>query len=473
MSIVQETLRDFVNESGKTIYSLANETGIERSYLTKILSSKRNLSYDNFVTIVDAVCDDYQRNEITSKYIWDTFGKEKFDYYCENLSSSIYCDFEKKTTIKEINEDFVAFDSKLSLLNFAEFLVSDENPTNILYTNFPTKTLLKLTKEKKNCDFRCIISTDSKDRATSIFDLIKLNMRYCVSFVDKNNENMKPKNSFYPYIITTDSCVLFANSKMDRGYFVRNKDLAKLYADDFYARCSRMKVATEIYDDILNVKEIIKKNLFNKKIHRVITNNFCAVAFMTRSEFEELAREDLPERGYLINTTYEYYRTFFESIDTHKFIISYDGLADFCNTGIIHEMPSAYSRPLSIETRYNILKRVAQFIKNEPDKFTLNFFRNSKLEKIEINLDIESTVDHNTENSQLVVMSEDKTLSNNFPGNYFFISTENQSNTDFNRFFDMLLISDHLMTKKESLAALEDRILRLKYIIDDIDSAVE
>lgn len=52
---VQNKIKEIIKEQGQTIYSLSNETGIERTYLTKILSGKRNFSLDKFLLILDTL----------------------------------------------------------------------------------------------------------------------------------------------------------------------------------------------------------------------------------------------------------------------------------------------------------------------------------------------------------------------------------------------------------------------------------
>lgn len=466
MGKLQETLKELIKESGRTIYSFSNEAQIERTYLTKILSGKRNLTLDKFLMIIDALkVDKKQRYELIEAYIVENFSKSKFEAYSEYLSTAFLCVKEKSTTVTQIESDLIIFDDRRRLLDFAEFFLSEDNFSSRLYTNFPTSTLLLIAQERTNCDFRCILNSETKETAVSVFELIKLSVINCVAYADKNL-SVKAKNEFYPYIVISDDGILFANKALDKGYYIRNKAVSDLYADDFCRLLSRMKISSQIYDDILDVKELVQKNMFNKKIHRVVTNNFCAIAFMIHSEFEELARENLPERDYLIDTTYAYYRAFFESSDSHRFIINLEGLTDFCETGIIHEMPLSYSRPLSVETRVNILKRIVSCIKETPSRFSVNFFKGSNFGNLEINLDVESGVSkENEDETSLIVMSADKTQKNYFPGNYLFLSTDKNTNCDFNEYFDLLSISSYVMTKEESLAAIEDRVLRLEYAL--------
>lgn len=345
MPKIQDILKELIKESENTVYSLSTATGIERSYLSKIISGKRKMSFENFIAIAEAVSQNTEKHtELVDAYISDIFGRDKFETYFNNITGDVINEtFDKKSITIENTADFASFDYQLDLFNFAKFLMSDENNVKRIYTNVPVGVLLNLTGKKEACDFRCIVSTAAKGATVSIFDLIKLNLICCTSYIDEGNTLSKIKQEFYPYVIITDDTVLFAKKDLNSGYYIRNSALADMYAKDFLHMCKYMKVNSQIHDDILNVKEPISKYLFNRQVHRILNNNLSVVPFMTRNDWEELARPELPDRGYLINTTYEYYQEFFSSIDTHIFIAPIAGLSDFCESGIVQEMPVEYS----------------------------------------------------------------------------------------------------------------------------------
>lgn len=475
MAEFQDMLKSLLKESGYTIYSLSTEIGIDRSYLSKILSGKRKMPYEIFSTISDTI--DITENSkiaLTQSYISEIFGNEKFESYFYHLTRGMN-DTESafKTNITEVKDDFLAFNSKLDLFNFSEFFISNKNQSSVLYTNFPVSILRNITSKKENCDFRCIVNSNGKDKYVSIFDLIKLNLLNCTSYIDESGTFEWSKQEFYPYIAISDNSLLFADKKFEKGYYIKNATLADMYKKDFSRICKYLKVNSQIHDDILNVREPVMKYIFNRKIHRVLNNTLSVVAFMSRKDWEELAQSDLPDRGYLINTTYDYYQEFFKGIETHIFISSVSGLDDFCKTGVVHEMPVEYSKPLSIETRIALLEKMAVCIKTDPNKYKLNFLKTSTLEKDEILLTVESSIDPKSEyKATLIAMSASKSQKAFFPGNYLFLSTDKDAIEEYNTFFDLMRISDRMMTNEETLAVIEDRILRLKYNANNVNSAL-
>lgn len=476
MSKFQNMLKDLIKESENSISALSATTGIERSYLSKIISGKRKMSFENFIAIADAVSNNAEkRTELVEAYISDVFGRDKFETYFNNVTGDVINEtFDKRSVVMEITEDFATFDHKLELFNFAKFLLSDENSVKRIYTNVPVGVLLDLTRKKEACDFRCIVNTGTKGATVSIFDLIKLNLICCTSYIDEGNTLSKIKQEFYPYVIITDDTVLFAKKDLNSGYYIRNSALADMYAKDFLHMCKYMKINSQIHDDILDVKEPISKYLFNRQVHRILNNNLSVVPFMTQSDWEELARPELSDRGYLINTTYEYYQEFFSSIDTHIFIAPITGLTDFCENGTVREMPVEYSKPLSIETRIALLERIVDYIKNHSDKYKINFLKSNNLEKAEIALSVESSFDPSADcKTTLITMTNAKDQKTYFIGNYLFLSTDKDAVTEYNMFFDLLRLSNKVMTTEESLAALEDRILRLKYNTENINMTIE
>lgn len=464
MSKLSNRLKELLNETDKSVYCFSAQTNIERTYLTKILSGQRAITLDKFLAIVNALSlDSTHRHELVEMYLDESFSKTKYQTYCDCLSYSFFAPPGLSSPVTGIDGDFIPFDNKYRLFDFAVFFLSPENPTERLYTNFPTATLLTMAQQRTDCDFRCIVHSDDKENPVTVFDLIKLNLLCCVSYTAKTSADKK-RNDFFPYVIVSDDGILFSNKRFDSGYYIKNKTLADIYAKEFCKLTHTMNVGTHIHNDILDVKELMRNNMFSKKIHRVLSSNFCAITFMTREEFSELAREELPNREYLIDTTYEYYRSFFDSSDMHRFVTNLDGLTSFCETGIIGEMPLSYSRPLSVQTRINILKRIIEALEAENAKFTIGFVKTSGVDRFEINIDAESGISKENEKaSSLIVMSADKARENYFPGNRLFLSTEENANNDFNDFFDLFSVSQYVTNKKESIEILKDRMLRLVY----------
>lgn len=474
MSELQENLRELIKESELTIYALATKSGIERSYLSKILSGKRKMSFDNFISIVDAVCENEEsRAKLIDSYISEMFSRERFETYFNHLTNDITKQAPKvRTTVTEIPDGLTCINSQLEILSFANYLLSDKNETTRIYTNFPVTSLLSVACERENCDYRCIVNPALNEKTVSIFDLIRLNLICCTSYID-DGSSARSKNTLFPYVIITDNYVLFSAKDLKSGYCVKNSELADLYAKEFSGLCKRMKVNSQIHDDILNVKEPISKYLFKRQTHRIVNNSLSVVPFMTRNDWEELARPDLPDRGYLINTTYEYYHEFFDSIETHIFLAPLSGLINFCETGIVSEMPPEYSTPLSVKTRIALLERIIEYIKYHPEKYKLNFFKTTTIDASEPVFSIESAFDPKADcKTTLITMSADKTKKTYFMGNYIFLSTDKDAVTEYNTFFDLLRVSDKVMTRDETLAAIEDRLLRLKYNDKNINTAI-
>lgn len=68
MSKFQNTLKDLIKEGENTISALSAATGIERSYLSKIISGKRKMSFESFIAIADAVSHNAKNAPSLSKH---------------------------------------------------------------------------------------------------------------------------------------------------------------------------------------------------------------------------------------------------------------------------------------------------------------------------------------------------------------------------------------------------------------------
>lgn len=462
---VNDKLRDLISASGKSIYSFANVIKMDRTYLSKILTGKRNLTVDKLALIVNALeLDSRQRDEVIDDYIAENFSRSKFEMYTEGLLNNFSEKSAKNTLITKIDNDITVFENYRRLADFVQFYLSNDNGSARLYTNFPTSELLLHAEKRENCDFRCVINPGEKKEPISVLELMKLCLFCCVCY---DSKDVLDKSYFSPYVIIGDDCVIFANKKLDKGYCVRNRDVADMYAADFVRSLNRVRAGTQTSDNILDLKALHLQHEFYAKTDRTVISRLCTVLFMSHEDFDEVAREDLPDREYLIDSTYEHYKESFKNTESFMLIHTINGLDAFCENGIISEFPLSYCRPLSVQTRVNILKRIVRCVKENPSKYTLNFLKNTGIKCLDNRYDIESRVSkENDEETVVFIATSDNTQENVFSGNYTFCSTNTSTNKEFNDFFDLLSLSSYVMTREESIAVLEDRIVRLEYSLN-------
>lgn len=455
-----------IKNSDSSIYAIATEIGIDRSYLSKMLSGKRTMSIDVLCTLLKTVCkDSAKREEIVNLYIHDVFGAAKFEKYCSYLSNSFLEKASFEETILGFKiPDYVEFDSRIKLLICAANMMSHEKAPSRIFTNFPITDFLEIAKRQQNCDYRCIISSNSKDKNTSVFDQMKLVFLNCVCYANENDEESIDSNDFCPYIIIANDGVLFASDDLESGYYLRNSQLADFYAAKFESKCNQLKSCALVHNDVLEIRDTVGQ-LIDENIatDRVIETHFSAVSFMDLDDWDELARDDLPEREYLKAATYSHYKKIFDCIDFHDVLTTRNGLIDFCENGTVYEVPANYCKPLSIKTKIVILERMRDCIINNPNKFSMRLIKNNSLDKANDSIYIQTFTPYD-ENHRIALQAskKDKREEDDLIGKYYFSSTDRNTVENYNEFFDLFKMSDRVMSAEESLTILEDAIVRLK-----------
>lgn len=96
-------LKEYIQKQNLTIYQLAKETGIDRSFLQGVLNGKRKLPKKRFSDIVNS---NYftvnQVHDLCEQYFLERFGKDKVERF-ECIEKGI------KGEIKdELNSEFIA-----------------------------------------------------------------------------------------------------------------------------------------------------------------------------------------------------------------------------------------------------------------------------------------------------------------------------------------------------------------------------
>lgn len=477
MSQFLETLSSAIKSHGITIYSLAAASGIERSYLSKILSGKRSISTENFSSIMKSVPFSIEEDKaLREQFIAETYGKDRFENYIniiKNISELTNIKQRSSNVIKislDMNEDTVRFGSSKDFANIVEAVIDgemvSEADTRRIYTNIDSEILFDIIKkypQNPQMDFRQIIAigNDSRSYSQIISQTLKFGiLRYPTNYY--NTDSAERINSLFPYyLISSDVCV-FADSEFREGYLIKNKVVADAHAERFLASLKNTDSYIDQIGDIMASKELHANLLKDGCEHAyAIETCFCSPFFLTRDMWEQIAKPDVPNREFLIDSTYEYYCHFRDCINEFTTIISKTGLMSFVKNGIVSQMPREYALPLTSENRLKVLEKFREHYQKKNNRF---FLVKENIFHIKDNIDVEIFDNRNTQNvinMLLAIDSESQPMK--FVGNFCFNFSDKNTIIDFLEFINCFTVSGICYTEEESLAILDEEIRKLKY----------
>lgn len=120
-------LKEYIKKQGLTIYQLAKETGIDRSFLQGVLNGKRKLPKKRFSDIVNSnYFTENQIHELCQEYFLERFGKEKverFEYLEKGITGKI-----KEELSTEYPAEFIDIKKETS------FFSGKKEVLNLIYT---------------------------------------------------------------------------------------------------------------------------------------------------------------------------------------------------------------------------------------------------------------------------------------------------------------------------------------------------
>lgn len=472
-----EALSSAIKDHGITIYSLAATSGIERSYLSKILSGKRSMSTENFSNIMSAVPFSIEEDKaLRELFISEFYGKDRYENYVNiinNISELTDIKSHNPNVIKVslvLDGDMVRFDSTKDFVNIIEAVIDTEmakEKDGRLYTNIDTELLFDIVRkypQNPNVDFRQLVAigNDSVSYSKILSQTLKFGMlRYPVNYYNTADLSERSNGLFPCYLVSSDICV-FADAEYKEGYLIKNKDIADVHAERFFEVLKNTGSYVDRMDDIMESKALHAEILKDGCEHAyAIENCFCAPFHMSHSMWAQIAKSDIPNREFLIDSTYEYYCFFKNSIEKITTVISKSGLTSFVENGIVSQMPREYALPLTSENRLRVLENFREFYSNGSNQLYLikeNVFH------IKDNIDAEVFDNRNKKNAMnmlLAIASERQAMK--FVGNFCFNFSDKNTIVDFLDFINCFIVSGCCYTQEESLAIVDEEIRKIRY----------
>lgn len=462
-----ELLKEHIKKQNLTVYQIAKETGIDRSFLQGVLSGKRKLPKKRFADIVNS---NYftvkQVHELCEKYFLERFGKDKIERF-EVIEKGI------KGKIKnELNEAFSA--EKIDIKKGTSFYSGKKEVSNVIYTvlseekinNFASnfdfsdfdinRIVYNACKNGTIKDFFHCVTPDSFSSIHNI-EIVFNSMHYAeagyITYISAENS----ANSIMPYFIIADNHFILYDEKGE-NCIVFSTDIMLPYlkqkADHIKNNCRQF---ISIMPNAFEFMNAVKTITVNSTSHVLsgIDNQFCPT-FLTPEIIEAIATPAVKNLPSVIQQLISHYQL----ITCKKagkamvdfLVVTYNALSNFVKYGWISGFPKALANPVPKEMRAQLLK--AMIDENNIEKLILtnpNMFSSEYDFNFQIN-----------DNYLLLISSEGSGLPDDFTGKIIFSTDNSVIVDDFNDFIDYMIMSEKTYTTKVSTKIVESFIDQLE-----------
>ena len=481
-------MADFANTLSKlfkdhNFYAVrvAEASGVDRSLLSKVLKNSRPLPYSAFKKILNVLNISYEEyDSLLRAYIDEYFGYDKYCEYLKILKKFSSFDDRKEKPVEyrnilvdlDFNNDVMALSTENEIINIARQIISYEieKTDGKVYSNIPTGMMTELMRyfPDKLIDFKYIIDNflNEDEKLFTLSDVLSLMHYGYVSNYSSSSKHDLHLNLLFPHYIITSGYILLMDLYTGSGFLCRNSAIIERYSEVFLKKFDETTPYIKKYNDIMMLKEV-NSNVFSRGIGKpTFFHSFgCfSTAFLELDMWEQIAKPDVPNREFLRDTTYMYYKSTYGAITSNLCnISSRESLAEFVDFGIVKSMPREFAYPLNRENRVRILEEIYKSF--QPDDMYFYLYDDSGL-KLGSDFGIElydnplgfshMTLYYPTENCQL-----------HFCGNLSFLLDDTDAIHDFSEFINCFILSDYCYTKEKSLEILKEEILRCKMLPDN------
>lgn len=480
MSHFSEYITQIIKSKKLTIYSLSAKTGIERSLLTKAFNGTRKLNIENFLKIIPVLnLTPEAEIKLRNEYIYSNIGKDSYYSYiklltllCHNKSEKVISNDTPRINFSlEFPTASIKINNKRDLLNTIEFVINSEKNSSVdkkrIYTNITLPDFYDIMtnyplKEMGNLDFKRIILLNNHSKSESVdilFETIKfMKLGYFTNFILTDYSLSRYPDIIFPFYLITSEYSVFMDHSFEHGYVINDKFQTDIHADGFTNIAQKSICYAVRYQNILEEKEAIF-NLFKNGVeHFYYIGRNVSPMFCDCQIWESIAKPNLNDRAFLIKTVNTHYSFISQSTKSFTHIYFKSSLEDFVDNGILHEIPSEYITPLSIQERLKVLYALKERIINSNDEFYL--IRNNTFGPEVTDC---FCIYYNTQNDKQCCLSigvndgSDKTT---YSGNFTCNIYEKSTVLNAVNFIKHMVISSSCYSQRESLLILDEQIER-------------
>lgn len=390
-----ELLKEYIQTNNYTIYQIAKETGIDRSFLQGVLTGKRKLPQKRFADIVNS---SYfipsQISSLCNAYYLEKLGQEKmksFEFIEHGLTGKIKEELSKEYKTEKIKLNSISsingHKEVLSLIYTVLHLESSVNfASNFDFNNSEINRMVyNLCTKKQFKSFFHYVST----KEASSYDKLNIFFNSCHYAEIGYTTYLYKKglfSEFLPYFILTDKYFIQYDNDCENAII--------LYADAVNAimedKLNKIKseCTSDVYicnDGFESMKTIYLLSASSKQQSLyVIENNVCSW-FCDSDIISNIATNEIKSIPAIINQLESHYFLMLGNKNNaiKKFQVTYNGIEEFIQTGRIDAFPQKYAQNVPMHLREKVINNILKMFENSNSLNIINsqhFTTNYKFE---------------------------------------------------------------------------------------------
>lgn len=367
MKKFNELLKEYIDTQGVAIYQISKQADINRTFIQNIIAGRKKFPQKKLGDLLNSVFfTSEQIKNLCDAYFVEKYDEKKpefFDFcnYC--FSKKFKEDMGKKyeAGVIEANSDVMFLDSKekiLAAINTAVLKNNDE----IFISNFSfdkkeiNSIIYDACKNKKFKEFYHYTeyTDDEIKNANIIFNSINYARYDCITYTGNYNNF----NLMFPEFVMCGNIIVMFDENVKSGSVIKNKELAEHIAKQNEKKMQNAKTDVVVLHnafEYMNYLDVISHKKINPEII-TLDNHICSVG-VAKEIIEDIATEQIKSATQVYQQLISHFDLLLDSSTANikKWIISYNGLIDFVNTGKLFDFPSGLANNLKPKHRADVL----------------------------------------------------------------------------------------------------------------------
>lgn len=460
-------LKDYIKKQDLTIYQLAKETGIDRSFLQGVLNGTRKLPQKRFSDIVNTnYFTENQIHKLCEEYFLERYGKEKierFEYLEKGATGKIKeeLNIEYPAEIIELKKETSFYSGKKEVLNVINsLLIKDEINHFISNFDFSNNEINRIVynscKKGKIKDFFHFVNFDNYSSIHNI-QIIFNSLHYAEIGYLTHSHKKYSVNSLMPYFIIADNYFLTFDETGENAVLI-DTDVMSLFLmkkiNDLKKECRPLIIITDNALEYMKIVSTITVNSLSS-IMAGFDNQICPT-FITPEIIEAIATPAVKNIPSIVQQLTSHYDLIIGGNCEHTLlnflVITYNAIDNFVKNGVISGFPRILANPVPKEMRSHFLKALLD--KSNLEKLVItnpHMFKTT----YELNYQINN-------NYLVVASSKGLTDPNDFNGSITYYTDSEIIASDFKDYLDYLAMSEKTYSQEVSKNILEAFIKQLE-----------
>lgn len=460
-------LKEYIKKQNLTIYQLAKDTGIDRSFLQGVLNGKRKMPRKRFADVVNI---EYfttsQIHKLCETYFLEQYGAEKiklFECIENGIKGKVKEELNKKYECEpvKINNGTSYHSGKKDILAVV-YTIMNENCISDFISNYSFKNreinriVFNACKERRIKNFFHYVTPESKNSVYNIeiiFNMLHFAQEGYITYTSEE----RPSSYILPQFIVTDKHTLLFDETVENAVLFETdiiKPLLKQKSDEIKNKCKTIVNITENAFDYMYKTNTITANTISHNL--VGFDNQVCPSFITPEIIEAIATPAVKNIPSVIQQLISHYKLTAggesEQVIIGFLTVTYGAIASFVKDGYLCGFPRELANPVPKEMRSHFLKCLID--KNKVDKL---FIVNPNI--LSTNLDINFQLN---DRYLIIVLSQETNLPDDYNGKILMHTDNEALVTDFKDYLDYLSLSEKTYSQNASRDILNAFIEQLE-----------